>query len=216
MKKKSRQKAIELLKVHAILAKDNLARAYSLIHYYQFMFGKEGLKSLTATDILRAAVVFTHASLEDFLRSLAEQFLPFADKETLNKIPLIGNTNINRPEKFSLGKLAEYRGKTVDQVIKESVANHLEYSNYNNTTEIAQLLSSLSIDVSKVNSCFPALDELMKRRHQIVHRGDKIRNGKGKNRTEPINPTTVDKWICNIIKFVNSVLDELLKIHCSD
>ena len=43
---------------------------------------------------------------------------------------------------------------------------------YNDTTEIASLLRSLGLDPVKVSTHFPALDELIKRRHNIVHRAD--------------------------------------------
>jgi hypothetical protein len=48
-------------------------------------------------DMLRAAVVFAHAHLEDFLRTLAFAYLPATDEQTLNEIPLAGLGESTRP-----------------------------------------------------------------------------------------------------------------------
>src|SRR5437016_7437376 len=53
-------------------------------------------------DILRAAVVLTHAYLEDFLRTIARAILPSGDENCLSSIPLAGLPG--RPDKFALGK----------------------------------------------------------------------------------------------------------------
>ena len=55
--------------------------------------------------------------------------MPTADEETLNKIPLAGASG--RAEKFQLGRLAEHRGKKVDDVIRESVEAYMERSTLN-------------------------------------------------------------------------------------
>jgi hypothetical protein len=76
-------------------------------------------RSLHTEDILRAAVVLLHATLEDFLRYIGALYLPEGNEETLNRISLAGTHE--RPEKFFLGRLAQHRGKTVDALIVESV-----------------------------------------------------------------------------------------------
>jgi hypothetical protein len=74
-----------------------------------------------ASDILRSTVVLGHAYLEDFLRTIAAAIIPNRGEERLNQIPLIGLANSGRAEKFLLGKLAQHKGKTVDQIIDQSV-----------------------------------------------------------------------------------------------
>jgi len=167
-----------------------------------------GRRGHLQTDVLRAATVFLHASLEDLLRSLSYWKLPDADKETIDKIPLIGCQSA--PKKFLLGELVEHKGKKVDDLIKDSVNKYLERSNYNNVEEISSLLTSIGVNVSNVNGEFSALEELMSRRHQIVHRADiSTTGGQGHHRVRSISVTQVEKWIASVETFGESVLNEI-------
>ena len=69
-----------------------------------------------------------------------------------------------------------HRGKTVGQLIDESVGDYLKRTTYNNTTEIASLLekvgiepSAPSIDSKTIADTFEDLGAMMSRRHRIVH-----------------------------------------------
>lgn len=118
----------------------NLSRVRHLLAIYQLLYGRgRGRRTVFKTDLLRAAVVFLHATLEDCLRSVARFYLPQADLNTLNKIPLAGTHPI-RAEKFPLGSLIEHRGKTVDDLINESITQHLERRSFNDTADISRLL----------------------------------------------------------------------------
>jgi hypothetical protein len=97
----------------------NLRRAQDLIR-----FAENCRPSRIRSDILRAAVVFLHATLEDFLRYIRSP--EGADSDTRT---------------FSSAK------------------------------QISQFLSSVRISI-EVEKLYPSLDELMERRHEIVHRGD--------------------------------------------
>ena len=189
----------------------NLGRADNLVDIYNDLYGKtKGRKSVHKVDILRAAVVFTHAALEDFLRSVAATYLPKADEKVLDTIPLVGLSSSGRPEKFFLGKLASHRGKSIDQVIDESVVQYLERSNYNNTQEIAALLSSIGLDVSYVSKAFPELEKMIRRRHQIVHRADRVSiKGKGKQYAQTLSSAVVKRWISNTRTFMSRVLYQI-------
>jgi hypothetical protein len=189
----------------------NLSRAQNLVEIYNQLYGKgKGRRSIHKADVLRAAVVFTHASLEDFLRTLSLNYLPKGDEATLNAIPLKGLNSAGRAEKFLLGNLVTHRGKSIDQVIEESVSQFLERSNYNNTQEIASLLKNIGVDVSQVSSFFPKLDKMISRRHQIVHRADRVEvQGKGKQYAQSIRPADVKQWINATELFMYSVLGEI-------
>lgn len=151
----------------------NLARADQLLNISQQIGANKDQRSVAAAeDLLRAVVVFLHATLEDALRSLAILYLPVSGEEQLNAIPLVETGVTGRPEKFFLGKLVAHRGKSVDEVIEMSVAAHLARSTYNDTTEVASLLKSLGMNPAAVSMHFPALDQLIRRRHQVVHRAD--------------------------------------------
>jgi len=144
-----------------------------------------------ASEILRAAVVQNHAYLEDFMRTLALAFLPTADENVLDDVPLAGLGQANRAEKFYLGKLTRHRGKTVNDLISESVTEHMERSSFNSVTEIMSFLRSIGLKLPDGKDESPEsipklpvtpdilaiLDQMMKRRHQIVHRADKAKSG---------------------------------------
>jgi hypothetical protein len=159
-----------------------------------------------AEDILRAVVVLIHAHLEDFLRTLAGALLPAGDETCLNGIPLAGIPG--RPEKFLLGKLVHHKGKLVDDVLRESVSEYLERRTFNNTEEISQTLEAIGVDVSKVDGAFPAIQEMMKRRHQIVHRADRI-DESDPTKLAAIGADEINLWIEATIDFISSLLMEV-------
>jgi hypothetical protein len=192
-------------------ADDNLARASNLVVMYEkHLLGTgKGRRPVSSSDILRASVVFLHASLEDFLRSLAEWKIPEGGQDTLNKIPLVGQEK-GRAEKFFLGDLVRHKSKTVGQLFKESVINYLEKSNYNNVGEIKVLLEDVGIDPNTVSSNFNDIGRLMSRRHHIVHRVDRNdKPGRGHHRAMPINHGNVKAWIKVVDRFVNDVLNQI-------
>jgi hypothetical protein len=159
-------------------------------------------------DTLRASVVLLHASLEDFVRTLSERLLPTADEVALNQIPLLGQES--RAEKFFLGKLVHHRGKTVDDLLRESVCKYLERSNYNNTEDIARTLEQLGFAVADHSDMFPLLEQLMKRRHQIVHRADKIKVADSDAYiVQAIERADVHKWSVAVFAFVGGILPSL-------
>lgn len=168
-----------------------------------------GRRGHLQTDVLRAATVFLHASLEDLLRSLSYWKLPLASREIIDKVPIVG-TNGSAPKKFFLGELVVHKGKSVDDLIKESVYEYLERSNYNNTEEIASLMSAIGVEVANVNAKFAILDELMARRHQIVHKADYDESGgAGNHKVKSIGVAQVKKWVESVESFGSTLLDEV-------
>jgi hypothetical protein len=189
----------------------NLARVENLVQTYEThpdAKGK-GRKSAAVLDILRAAVVLLHASLEDVLRSTARWKLPMAAGAALNDIPLVGHGP--SPRKFLLGDLAAFRGKLVDDVLTDSVQAYLEHSNYNNVGEIASLLNAIGLDLSTLSPAFPELQELMERRHQIVHRADRQATvaGRGDHEIRGINRHTVRAWAQAVRNFSGLLFAQL-------
>jgi len=191
---------------------DNVARVHNLISIYQALSGtRPGRRSVGDTDILRSAVVLLHASLEDFLRSLARAYLPTASRDVISSIPLKrSGTSSSRADRFSLGELVEHRGKTVDQLIDESVESHLERSNYNNCTEIVGLMEKVGLEAKPVERFFPDLDRMMQRRHQIVHRADcSSASGRGRHRAVSISQKTVEHWTRIVTEFHQAILYQI-------
>lgn len=186
----------------------NISRVRNLLSIYRTQLAGpgRGRRGHAQTDVLRAAVVLLHASMEDALRSLAYWKLPAASPDVLAEIPLKGGTAI----KFTLGTLSAFRGKSVDDVIKESTDSSLERSNYNNTTEVASLLKSIGVDTAPLSAHMAELENTMKRRHKIVHRADENENpGRGRFRVENISPTTLDAWVSNTETFIRGVLAQV-------
>jgi hypothetical protein len=182
----------------------NLRRAENLIEFAENSFSKDRLSSIK-DDILRAAVVFLHATLEDFLRYIGCKYIPSGDEDVLNKISLIGSSD--RPEKFFLGKLAKYRDRKVDQLIVESVEAHLDKHNFSNTHDIADLLKSVGVPSSVVEKYYRSISELMARRHEIVHKGDLKAsvNQEDERDPEPIDASEVKEWYETVFEFINAV-----------
>lgn len=184
----------------------NLRRVENLIKTYVSTRGPgRGRRDVSRNDILRAAVVFLHATLEDLVRSLEQWKLPAANDTILNAVPLAGSEG--RPEKFLLGRLAGHRGKTVDELINESVREYLAQSNYGNVEEVARTLTRIGLDVAKVKPHFPRLSEMMARRHNIVHRADENpASGSGQHRAKAISPTGIQPWIDAVRGFGKDLL----------
>jgi len=157
-------------------------------------------------DIVRAIVVLTHAYLEDFLRTLARTLLPEASESVLNGIPLAGSSG--RAEKFQLGALSRHRGRTVEQLIKDSVSEHLERSNFNSTTEIASFLNNIGVSLSaKATDVLPALDQMIQRRHLIVHRADRIKKANSNEyELQAIDHDGAVNWTIATVDFMTEIV----------
>jgi hypothetical protein len=184
----------------------NLRRAADLIEFAENSFPKDRPPQ-TKDDILRAAVVFLHATLEDFLRYIGARYIPSGSEDVLNKISLIGSSDVLRPEKFFLGKLAKHRDKKVDQLIAESVEAHLDKRSFNDPADISQLLESTGVPIDVVRKLYPSLGALMARRHEIVHKGDlrATDNEQRERDPEPIDASKVKEWYETVLNFVTSV-----------
>ncbi|MEZ5940926.1 MAG: HEPN domain-containing protein [Planctomycetaceae bacterium] len=188
-----------LLQSHVKRLANNIARVHGMVSIYQ----KVEQSNDDVTDILRSAVVFLHASLEDFLRSLASMYLPSADADVFEAIPLVG---MRRPGKFTLKQVAEHRGKSVDGLIQESVIAHLERSNFNNTSEINTLLKNLGLNPANLDEQVTELGRMMSRRHEIVHRADILHASEALNE---LDQDTVNTWMDAVIAFRDGVLFQI-------
>jgi len=171
---------------------ENLDRAKNLVGIYERASGNPNLHD---TDILRAAVVFLHASLEDCLRSIAYEKLPFSTQSELNKTE----------QKVSLSRIAEYRDKTVNELIKDVIDEYLGRKTYNNSGEIKTALKALAIEIP--DNVISDTEPTMQRRHKIVHRADRSEKESGEiGSITKIQPSQVSRWISEVERFVDAVL----------
>jgi hypothetical protein len=181
----------------------------------------------TSGDILRAVVVLTHAYVEDLLRTVASVFLPAASEGALDVVPLSGLGDRGRAEKFALGKLASHRGKTVDDLIQESVSEYLDRVSFNNVTEMISFIKGLGFRlptkkeewqsdfgvewpeiVTDKRGTLAVLDEMIRRRHHIVHQADKAKIGDG---LMPINSQEVLSWVMASTRFMATISKAFLE-----
>jgi len=123
-------------------------------------------------DILRSIVVFLHATFEDLLRTMARQHIAVAKSQVLDGIPLVGTSRSGRAEKFHLGALKAHRGKTVDQLIQESVESYLDRESFSSCGDVNEVLTQMGLDTVPFKPFYADLDQMMKRRHRIVHEAD--------------------------------------------
>ena len=182
----------------------NFLRLSNLISLYKTLSTGKGRKPTNSLDILRATTVLAHSTLEDYLRNLLIWKLPQQSKEKINHIPLVGTSDIGRATKFTLGDLVVHKGKTVDTVIHTSVNEYLGTVSFNDTSDIASALTGISLTVTpEIQNTFPILNEMIKRRHNIVHRADRDDNvGSGHHKIKSISIQKIEKWKKAIDKLV--------------
>jgi hypothetical protein len=152
----------------------NLQRVHKLVQAYRDLAGPgPGRRSVETIDLLRAAVVFLHASLEDVLRTLLERRWPLvAAPEHFEDIPIATEPS-SRQTKVTLVDLARHRGKTIDQLVQESIEAHLDRTTFNNVGDIKTALVRCGLDPRLIHPHASAIAAMMSRRHQIVHRADR-------------------------------------------
>ena len=207
LKKRTADAVAKVIQPYITLLSENLDRISNLVDIY-FSQTAENTND-RCQDILRGAVVLMHATLEDELRTLGANILPKADEGALNDIPLKGITPAGRPEKFYLGTLAKHRGKTVDEVIAESVMSHLGRSNFNNVQDVVGYLRILGLNASEYEEYYPKLESMMARRHQIVHCGDRRGlSGQELAVVQPMVAQEVLEWMRATSSFLSKVIPD--------
>lgn len=211
----------EYLLAHTVRLCQNLTRVDSLLDLYNFADSLLKDHQQLATqyqratsgrlpeveDILRSATVLLHASLEDFLRTIASAHLPRTASELLKTIPLAGTAN-PRQTKYTLSDLAIHCGKDVNSIIDQSIDDWLSQNSFNNCADIVSMLKHIGIDPETCNPEFPSLEEMIARRHCIVHNADRPKDSAEADSPEvvPLNPNTVRKWRESVQQFMLAVL----------
>jgi hypothetical protein len=110
-------------------------------------------RQLYMLDILRLIVVMLHANMDDTLREIVRLSYARNNPDHLSEIP-IGNTKSPR---VTLADLVKYRGRTIDDLIQESVDDYLNIVSFNNVEITAKILSRAGININGLKryfSCF--------------------------------------------------------------
>lgn len=190
----------------------NIARVDALTDLYDSLpRAVKGRHSGGGADVLRAAVVLLHASLEDLLREVAWFRLPDGAAEALSQIPLAGCAP---REKFTLGDLTRFRGMMVDQVLQKSVSQHYQSSvTFNSVSDVAGLLERSGIKQERVKRFYSALGEMIARRHHIVHRADVVDRSHG---PQSLGAEKVQRWASATRRFGHTLLSEMSNAKLGD
>lgn len=151
----------------------NSGRVENLISAYRALEDNSIGDDQTRKDVLRAAVVLMHSTMEEVIRNLYRWLLPNGTQANLNKIPFVSHEPGGRPKGVMLGELLPFKGRFVSNVIVESIDRYVDTMNLNSTTQLVIALEMVSIDAATLKFSFPQLDLMMKRRHQIVHQMDR-------------------------------------------
>ncbi len=161
-------------------------------------------------DSVRAGIVFLHATLETTLREIVRVKLKNGDG--VSHIPLAGSSdNSNRKVKFVMKDLLRHKGKSVNAVIEESVDEYLGTLSFSKTDDIAGTMDSIGIrqdDIDK--SHYSMLNQMINRRHKIVHEGDMMRGTKP-HQLESIEVNEVLEWIYAVHEFCIGVINLMKK-----
>lgn len=186
-----------------VASNHGLVRVRNLILLYdQAKSTGQDSKDAPVSDILRSAVVLLHAVLEEYVRHVVGSALPLAEDTVLDRVPITGQS---RGSKFQLGSLASHRGKTVDQLLDESVQYYLANRSFNSISEIVATLRSCGIDLgSRIPA--KALEEMISRRHKIVHEADVPANRRPSSfAPRAISRRQMVRWTAAVERFVRSV-----------
>lgn len=177
---------------------------------------EENFKKESRDDILRLSVVFLHASLESILREIFRVKASNASVEVINKIPLIGSKSRDA-QKFYLGRLCDHREKTVEIVIQASIDSHVEHLSITSTKDIAALLEKIEIKIDDQDEYYRDLEQMISRRHQIVHRADQMKeNGSNNLVLSPIDDMDFRLWIGTLSGFIVQLYKSLFGDKASD
>jgi hypothetical protein len=154
-------------------------------------------------DILRSAVVLLHATLEDLLRRIGARRLPSAEAEFLATVPLFGDRSI-RANKFTLAEISSHRALSIDDLVQKSIEQWLSQKSFNDVNDVISMRKSMGLRNDHAKPFLPDLQEMIKRRHAIVHNADLINKY-----TTGITPETVEKWAENMTDFGAEMISEL-------
>lgn len=186
--------------------RDNLDRVRGLIAICEQSADSEAPTATDLSDVLRAAIVFLHATLEDVVRSVVEWRLPHCDAEALDGVPLQGEPS----PKLTLAQLSRHRGAMVDDVIRASVIAHLEKSNYNDPSQVVAALQRVGLDPHRLGPHLGLVATMMKRRHWIVHRADRdVDPRRRTHAARPIDKSFVHQMMNAVDSLCTAVIDQL-------
>lgn len=184
----------------------NINRVYCLVKVYNYLKNENYKDSSEhkATDILRLAVVMLHSSFEEYYRSVISVVLPqVCDKDDIKGISFLGS-NGKHKEKIEFSELLQWRGYTVDDVIIHSIYENLDNTSFNDYSDIIKWCKRMSVNISDFHQ-IDKINEIIHRRHKIVHEADNARSNEDEFSLRPIRESLVLEWVkavCNLVAII--------------
>jgi hypothetical protein len=157
--------------MHAI---NNLWRARRFIDLASTMEENDEKRA----DLLGAAIVFFHATLEEYLRLVALQEWVKLDKEKLQSVIKQYNRLGNKNVKLSLLEVVDYREKTFESLLIDEIHNFLYQSlSFNSLEEIQAFLKTVNVSLGDLSSelgqeTIDNVSALIYKRHLIAHQAN--------------------------------------------
>jgi hypothetical protein len=185
----------------------NLKRVRHLLDVFVTLHPGTGRPSELHADVVRSAVVFLHASLEDLLRSCEEVRLDQAPVTAFEGMRWMLPSGEEGKTQLTLSQLAQYRGVKVEDVLRRAFERHHERSNYNNEKDVVGALERMGIAGEPFKVHYSRLNAMMARRHLIAHRADA--NPRFPNLTNPIGVKLAESWRATIESFGEQLLSSL-------
>jgi hypothetical protein len=146
--------------------------------------------------------VLCHAILEQVLRDLIAVEAEWTP-EFLQNIPLPGAKH-TRADRFSLADVAAFKDRPASEIVCDAVWEHLSKRSFTQVADVVEVLTMCRLDVAHYRKFFPAIQELMERRHHIAHTGDLEEDspGRGKQMARSISADRVARWNRNVFDFI--------------
>ncbi len=175
------------------------------------------LEPVVADEILRASIVYVHASLEEAIRDIARRRIDLWPSELLDEVPLVPGKRANT--KFHFHDLLAFSKKSVGETVYGAVNDWLNATSFTSIAGILKFLKGIGVDVKKVlaensdlfgadaNELMRPASQLIKRRHQIVHSQDYEHGSRVRNSidTASVMSSVVSVWVLIVIIIVEEV-----------
>jgi len=187
----------------------NFTRLQNLLKMYHSLGGgNPGRSNTSQLELLRATVVLTHSTLEDFLRSLEIWKIPLSETDILKDIWLKDNY---RQVKFNFQDIYKHKNIRVKTLLEKSIVYTLNQRSYNQTQDIIRAINNCGLNVTEgIQELLPELNLLMNRRHHIVHQADKnTKTGSGQHKYLSLSLRKVQLWINNTDLLANQIINQL-------
>jgi hypothetical protein len=181
----------------------NLERSKNLFDLFDATRPNQpGKVSNQLADILRASVVFSHAAIDNLLRSFYRSYLLHCSPEQLN-----AELTNGKVDKLTYGILAGNKHMSVTEILNNAIESYLSSKSFNSIEEVFSYLHKFEIDVNLTSDAKKHLTAMMKRRHLIVHRYDENpKKGKqGAHVALGIRRADVQSWLDSSQAFINGV-----------